>query len=669
MAKKRTTIFRQLVLTVLIPVILLITGLSIYNFQQEKEQIEKNRDEIIQQLQAETVEYLEFFDITLLELEKDMSSDAKQFSEKLVYDIFKETDQIETADLDSIKQLIGMTERQDIYIINSNGVVVNTTQELDIGLDFFSKWGEYFIERFNAIWQSQEFTEDRISIERSTRLPKKYTYHSTLDTNYIVELGMYNEASIKLSEHLIDKFNNMPNKYEEIDTVTLYFGTTYFMTYQGHEMRPEHRDLATKTLKTKESTKAVKEINDLKYTTEFHYLPMEQSFLHDGYVLRVTHNDQKVRDLIWSELKSFVTNLLLFVLPIFMLILWRARRLSKPISTLVTKIDSIQKNKALHERVPVVGNNEVTELGLHFNEMVSELQESYETLEQKVADRTREVVEQKEIIEEVYHEIQDSITYAQRLQQAILPKLSEVEKCFKEYFILFKPKDIVSGDFYWFEHKDGISYIASADCTGHGVPGAMVSVVCSNALNQSLNEFKFSNPSDILNKTRDLVIETFSKSGENVKDGMDIALCAFDHQKQLLHYSGANNPLWIVRKNEYLTEEQLNEKSSCIGDEFSLIETKADKQPVGLYAGMTPFEQTTIELKEGDTFYFFTDGYADQFGGEKGKKLKYRPFKQILLDSSKMSLSEQFPFISNSFEEWKGQFDQVDDVCVIGVRL
>jgi len=279
----------------------------------------------------------------------------------------------------------------------------------------------------------------------------------------------------------------------------------------------------------------------------------------------------------------------------------------------------------------------------------------------------KETERQKHIIEEAHTEITDSIVYAKRLQDAILPSFDEVSKYLPNNFILFKPKDVVSGDFYWFEQLNGTSYLAAADCTGHGVPGAMVSVVCSNALNRSVKEFGITEPSKILDKTRELVIETFAKSGEDVKDGMDIAICAFKDNKVI--YSGANNPLWIVRKTDLITEDQKQERSTIINNGISLIEHKSNKQPIGLYAGMKGFTQEVIDLHPGDNLYFFTDGFADQFGGKKGKKFKYKPFKRFLIDLHTKSMAEQTQLISDAFENWKGEMEQVDDVCIIGVSV
>lgn len=284
-----------------------------------------------------------------------------------------------------------------------------------------------------------------------------------------------------------------------------------------------------------------------------------------------------------------------------------------------------------------------------------------------LSEKNTEIQLQKEIVEERNKSISDSIAYARRLQTAILPRLEEVKLAFPESFILFKPKDVVSGDFYWLEKSGDNVLIAAADCTGHGVPGAMVSVVCGNALNRAVNEMGISAPSDILDETRKLVIERFRKSDENVVDGMDIALCSVDKTRRKMHFSGANNPVWIVRRNELIdrnTFAVVNEGEPC-----SLIEVKGDKQPVGQYARILPFQQHEIELYPGDCVYLSTDGFADQFGGPDGKKFKYASFREELLRLHTLDFEAQKNALENRFEAWKGELEQVDDLCVIGFRI
>jgi serine phosphatase RsbU (regulator of sigma subunit) len=267
-----------------------------------------------------------------------------------------------------------------------------------------------------------------------------------------------------------------------------------------------------------------------------------------------------------------------------------------------------------------------------------------------IAEQKIEVEKQKHLIEEKQSEILDSIIYAKRLQEAILPPAQFVNKYIPRNFILYKPKDIVAGDFYWAEYIDNKFYIAAADSTGHGVPGAMVSVVCSNALNRTLKEFKFTETGKILDKTRDLVIETFEKSSSEVKDGMDISLLCLDYNTKKAFWSGANNPLWYIHNNE-------------------LKEIKGDKQPIGKADNPKPFTTHQIDYVENTTFYLFTDGFADQFGGPQGKKFKYKQFFDLLFAIKNQSIQQQMDSINRIFEEWKGNLEQVDDVCVIGIKV
>jgi len=254
----------------------------------------------------------------------------------------------------------------------------------------------------------------------------------------------------------------------------------------------------------------------------------------------------------------------------------------------------------------------------------------------------------EELVNQKNKDITDSINYAKRIQSAILPPAKVVKEYLNDSFILYKPKDIVAGDFYWMEQKDGKVLFAAADCTGHGVPGAMVSVVCNNGLNRSVREHGLTIPGEILDKTREIVVKEFKKSEEEVKDGMDIALCSIEGMK--LQYAGAYNPLWIIRNSE-------------------VIETKANKQPIGQFENSEPYTTHSFDLEKGDTIYIFSDGYVDQFGGERGKKFKAKAFRELLLSIQDKAMEEQKITINETFETWKGDLEQIDDVCVIGVRL
>jgi serine phosphatase RsbU (regulator of sigma subunit) len=258
----------------------------------------------------------------------------------------------------------------------------------------------------------------------------------------------------------------------------------------------------------------------------------------------------------------------------------------------------------------------------------------------------------KEEIEHKNKDITASINYAKRLQTAILPNDSEIKKSFPNSFVYYRPKDIVAGDFYWLSSHNNKTYIAVADCTGHGVPGAMLSVMCNSCLNRSVKQFGMNRPVDILNKTRELLLQEFEKSEEIMSDGMDISLCSIDYDASMLEWAGANNPLLIVHPNSEEIEE-----------------IKPDKQPVGYRASLDSFTNHRIDLNKGDKIYLFSDGFQDQFGGEKGKKYMGKAFRKFLVELKDIEIADQYDIIDQEFIGWKGNHEQVDDVCIIGIKL
>lgn len=316
------------------------------------------------------------------------------------------------------------------------------------------------------------------------------------------------------------------------------------------------------------------------------------------------------------------------------------------------------------------------------------LQEDKRILEQKVRERTAQIEQQKKEIEEKNEELQqqqleilaqrdeierqrdiatqqrdqialqkkeitDSIHYASRIQSAIIPSRETVLSVLPEHFILFMPRDIVSGDFYWVTKHDHRIVVAAADCTGHGVPGAFMSMLGVTLLNEIVNKEDTFQASLILDKLRENVKITLSQTGkeDEAKDGMDIALCVADTQNHTMQFAGANNPLYIIREDE-------------------LIEYKGDNMPIGIHAGEErPFTNHVIEVKPDDKFYIFSDGFADQFGGPEGSKFKTKPFKRLLQQICSYPMEKQHKLLLDAFLEWKGNLDQVDDVLVIGFCL
>jgi serine phosphatase RsbU (regulator of sigma subunit) len=263
-----------------------------------------------------------------------------------------------------------------------------------------------------------------------------------------------------------------------------------------------------------------------------------------------------------------------------------------------------------------------------------------------------EIEKQKEIVEEKQKEILDSIHYAKRIQSALLTSQNYFKKYTADFFVLYKPKDIVSGDFYWALHHKGKFFLATADCTGHGVPGAFMSLLNISFFNETVIEKKITQPDAVLNEMREAIIRTLNPEGnEQAKDGMDCVLYAIDAKNKEMEYAAANNSFYIARKGE-------------------LITCPADKMPVGAYSeNAKPFTLRKQALEEGDIIYSFTDGYADQFGGPKGKKFKYKQLEELLRKIAAKPMQEQKNILEQTIDEWKKGFEQVDDILVIGIKV
>lgn len=272
----------------------------------------------------------------------------------------------------------------------------------------------------------------------------------------------------------------------------------------------------------------------------------------------------------------------------------------------------------------------------------------------KEKEQRVQIKKQHDQIEEKNAEIIDSITYAERIQRAILKSEEYTSGHLPEHFILFKPKDIVSGDFYWAHERDNTLYLSVADCTGHGVPGALMSMLGISLLNDIVTDNPEISPSSLLGNLRERVINELSQTGheDDSKDGMDISLVKLNMQTKEIEWAGANNPMWIVR-----------------GGSEEIEEIKPDKEPIAHYMNMTPYTNHTLQLNTGDIFYLFSDGYADQFGGDLGKKLKYGPFKKLLIQNSKEKMAQQKLLLAKFMENWQGEIGQIDDICVLGMKI
>lgn len=365
---------------------------------------------------------------------------------------------------------------------------------------------------------------------------------------------------------------------------------------------------------------------------------------------------------------------------LLLFIRWTNRDITGPVKELLVNIRNTRTGEQEHYSI-VRTNDEIGELAEGYNEMTEKIHSYVESisalnrdLEEKIKDRTREVVEQKEEIESQKEEIEaqldlatlqrdtiasqnelilDSIRYAERIQSAILPPVRILKEHLSDHFILYKPRDIVSGDYYWAREKNHRLLVAVADCTGHGVPGGFLSMLGISSMNEIVNRSRELDPGKILEELREVVIASMHQTGsrDEAQDGIEIALCIIDLKKNILEYAGANRPLYLVRDG-------------------AVQHFHPDRMPIGIYEqDPVPFTNHTIELRKGDTIYLFSDGYVDQLGGPRRKTFRVVNFRKLLLEIQDKSMEKQKAILKDKMAKWQGDVEQIDDVLVVGIRI
>jgi sigma-B regulation protein RsbU (phosphoserine phosphatase) len=652
MTSRKTTIFRQLIFNIAIPTLLALLLFAVISFQHTRSIISKSNDDKNRIISNEIIKILRFQDIAFDLIDEEVTLRFKDLSSVLVNKYFLNTDNIKDVDLTSLKYKLGMDSiNEDIYIISSDGIVINTTLKQDQNLNLFA-FGENTKKYLQDIFASGEYVSDLFTVEDKTRRPKKFSYQATKDGKYIIELGAYSKKADEIIQAIEETKYELILDTEGIIDVELFFMADAPFSMNKKVRLENHYDTLLRSFQDKDTISFIERAGKSWY--QYQYIYMERSNIKDGpksslykgSVTRIISDRTAQKALFRVEASRFIVIFAITMLILSFLIYRKTRVITLPIIKLVENVDRIT-NGNLRERADVSGNNEITRLSEKFNMMISQLESYYYELEEKVKVRTLKIEKQKEElsqqrdalseknsqlneayleIEEQKKHIMDSIYYARRIQTAILPSSALLDTKLTNYFIFYLPKDIVSGDFYWLTEIDGLVMIAAVDCTGHGVPGAFMSIVGFNQLNNAVNVKQARKASEILNELNKGVINTLNEntSDSSIKDGMDMSLCVFDIPNKKVEFAGANNPIILVRDN-------------------TPVKFKGDRFPIGAFVENKTqlFTNNEIALQKDDMIYLFSDGYADQFGGPENKKFFTRRFEELLLEIHKKPLEEQ----------------------------
>lgn len=653
---RTSTIFRQLILNIIVPVVIALVILAILNQYRVKTTTDQNNKRQNQLITDQIELSLIHQDYGLEGVEKRLEAELFVQSHHLVNRYFANTGNIETVNLSDIRDSLNMySKEQDIYIINKQGIIVNTTFEQDKNFNLFSV-GKKFQQYLEGVFKSKEYVSEKFSIELKTGKLKKYTYQPTLDGEYLVQTGTYSNEADKWVNKTKETLTKISKKYRNVKKIDLFIDADTPFSLISSETTKENTQFIKNIFEKLDTnlSETVKTREDGRYI-ETEYIPMKRqnTKLYKRALIEIISDRTDIHVNQRNDILQNIAIFLVTIVLVIFLIYQKTRVITSPIKKLLDNVNRITQGD-LSERAEVEGNNEITKLSVKFNSMVERLQTLYNNLEQKVNERTADLNAKKEQLEEQKKNIEDSIRYAKRIQNAILPPMDYVKNLFPNSFIYYQSKDIVSGDFYWVNEIKNQKLMAIVDCTGHGVPGAFMSIIGNDQLNHTISKKKHNLPGDILNSLNKGVTNLLrqTKGNTNVKDGMDLSLISIDYDTLQLNYAGAYNSIYIVRNKE-------------------LIEIKANKFPIGGFINddLNKFDNIEFQLEKNDMIYMFSDGYADQFGGPKGKKFKSRNMKNLLISISDKDCDEQAKILKQTITDWMEHEEQVDDILVSGIKV
>ncbi len=689
MSKKRRSVFTillQRIITLVILFNLIIVSLIFY----ETENLQKRNVEIIQKkTQDEIVGLKDSWDVILKSIDENLSATLEYAMLKII-DIHFEQD-IGIVDLYKQMELSNLdTSYIDFHVIKDS-IVVNTTCPSLLGVNLFSI-GSESKNLLSKINEEGSYVMEPWNMDYNTKRCRSWGYIATKDKKYIVKVECYSKLADELMAMFANRIKRIVKENENILAINNYVGNEHHYSGLINDtlIYKLHDSLISQAFRDEASITRQFSKDKRKFVADYVFTDLGNQQRHSGrsvfsVITEITNHKTAVYEIIIKQ----IIILLCFLIILSIIFIMTTRKLKITLHDLRLKTTLIA-NGNLHERVIVSGQNEFSALAEQFNSMVEQLESSQNELKQKndVIEKNVKVLheknekitiqrdkievqrdeieaqrdlvtKQKDKILEHKQSITDSIQYASRIQTAILPPDEVIKYLLPKHFILYKPRDIVSGDFYWLTHRQGEIIIVVADCTGHGVPGAFMSMLGSAILKDVVNSSNILQASQILNDLREKVILSLRQTGQTgeAKDGMDISLCIINTERMRLQYAGAYQPLFLIRKG-------------------TLKEIKADKMPIGISskAGKS-FKNNEIKIFKNDSLYLFSDGYVDQFGGENGKKFLSIRFKQLLIDIQDNIMFDQKELLDQNINEWMGltglykKYDQIDDITVLGIKI
>ncbi len=652
-----------MLINIVLPVIMGLIIIAIFSYRNTRTILNINnlteRDFIYEEIKS----FIELELVALSIIEEPMEQQMRVYSKTLIEQYFKTTQNIENLDLLQIRNELEMDgELFDIYVINRDGIVVNTTFKEDLYINFFS-FGAAHKNYLLDIFANKKFDSPRFFFEHKTKRYKKYSYQPTTDGKYIIEIGLYSAQADKIYNYTITHLDEIPQKKPNLTSVDIFFyADKPYPLNLKREFIPAHLPLIDDLLHGKMITVGHAENGSSHINYTYFFLKDLDPKIFSGTIIRISNDPASQEHFIMKEKLKISLVLLFSLLLVFFLIYNRAKAIVFPIYDLIDKTKIIA-NGNYRERVNEEGHNEIATLSKNFNKMVNNIEERNDEIEEqseflyqinrKLNEAYKLLDYQKKLLENKQDDLTASLNYAHRIQESLLPAPEEFTELFPESFVYILPRDIVSGDFYWYSKINNHIVVVASDCTGHGVPGAFMSMIGMTILHHLVNYEYITDPALILSRLdieiNDLLV--YKNHHEQRFEGMDASVCTIDLDTNEMKFASAQRPIMLLRNGKAIT-------------------FKGSIYPIGEYYDNIQkiFANTTIPLLENDSVYMFSDGYTSQFNETGEKKFNFGRFRQLLTDINRRPLKEQPVIIQRTFEAWKGNSEQIDDILIVGFK-
>ena len=642
------SIYRQSLLKIVLPVIIGLVIIGVFSYKNIQI-IHKQHNEIENLFIYNEVKSL--LELQFLFLSKDESDNdkIKHCNNKLLNNYLRDVEDIKSLDLLQIKEEFCTDSTIiDINILNKKGEVVNTSiRNKNSKKTSNINYNKYIVDKFS---KSEFAITDYLFNNRWL----KYSYQKLDNDKYILSIKQYSSIANKLLTNIINYTKDISNYDKDISSIDIFLvisGRPY--SINNKKFIEQHISYIPQIIK---NNKII--IANYTYT----YIPYYKTASPvNGAIVCVINNNLNMLKFIKGEIFKIITVLLILIVIIYILTFVGIKKIILPINKLITQTKKVANGNYL-EQVKVEGNNELTILSNNFNKMVDSIKERNLKIEEqseflyssnkKLNEAYKILEHQKQVIESKQYDLTDSINYALHIQESLIPNPNSFADVFKDSFVYILPRDIVSGDFYWFSNKRNKVVINLSDCTGHGVPGAFMSMIGITILNHLVNYEHIDDPALILSRLDSEICNLliYNNTKEQRFEGMDSAICTIDFSTDELVFSSAKRPILLIRDNEVITY-------------------KGSIYPIGEYYDNVQkiFTNKTIKLKEGDIIYMFSDGYTSQFN-ENDKKINTRRFKKILTEISQKPVKEHPAILNRVFDAWKGNTEQIDDVLILAFK-